>query len=72
MSDAPAAKAAGLKSLPKVIGKPHTHKYDISNDKFAKEDTAFKAACDKVGIKPCARQASKWRNKKGLAYANGR
>ena len=75
-SDAPEKKekvfaaAKGLKSPPKILSRPHVHKYDIHNIQFSKEDAAFLAACTKAGIKPCARQASKWRNKKGLAYAN--
>ena len=30
--------------------------------------TSFKRACDNVGIEPTKRQASKWNNRKGLAY----
>jgi hypothetical protein len=30
--------------------------------------TAFRAACKKAGVMPTARQASKYRNKKGAAY----
>lgn len=29
---------------------------------------SFKKACENVGIEVTARQASKWNNKKGLAY----
>lgn len=79
MSDAPAEKkeraprpATGLKTLPKMTAPGHNHKYDIHNAKFAAEDSTFQAACDKVGIKPTARQASKWRSKKGKAYLEGR
>lgn len=28
----------------------------------------FKGACDRAGIEPTRRQASKWNRKKGLAY----
>lgn len=80
MSDAPEEKkkeraprpATGLKTLPKMSSPGHKHKYDVSNEKFSKEDSALQAACDKVGIKSTARQASKWRNKKGKAYLEGR
>ena len=78
MSDAPEQKekkprpATGLKTLPKMSSPGHKHKYDICNEKFAKEDSAFNQACEKVGIKPTARQASKCRNKKGSAYLQGR
>jgi len=81
MSDAPAEKVAkeraprpatGLRTLPKMTAPGHVHKYDTPNEKFAKEDSTFQQACEKVGIKPTARQASKWRNKKGSAYLNGR
>jgi hypothetical protein len=79
MSDAPVEKkeraarpATGLKTLPKMTSPGHIHKYDVSNEKFAKEDSSFQSACDKVGVKPTTRQASKWRNKKGRAYLEGR
>ena len=35
---------------------------------FAETDKAFINACGEADIKPTARQASKWRNKRGLAY----
>lgn len=35
-----------------------------------KEDGRFQSACAKAGIEPTARQASKWRNQKGKAFAN--
>ena len=78
MSDAPAEKApkvkpaTGLKTLPKMTAPGHRHKYDVHNEKFAKEDQSFQNACDKVGVKPTSRQASKWRNQKGRAYLEGR
>lgn len=62
----------GLKSLPKVSSPGHNHRYEIHNGKFAKENSEFQDACSKVGIKPTARQASKFRNKKGKAYLEGR
>jgi len=38
-----------------------------SNEMFALEDSAFKAACEKAGTNATARQASKFRNGYGLA-----
>ena len=46
--------------------------YTSTNEKFYKEDQQFIKACEEIGIKPTRRQASKWRNKKGLAYLKGR
>jgi hypothetical protein len=37
-----ARPTTGLKTLPKMTAKPHVHKYDIPNEKFAKEDSALK------------------------------
>lgn len=77
MSDAPETKVTfsptkGLKRLPPMTSPGHKHKYEITNEKFAKENMEFQSACDKAGVKPTARQASKWRNKIGLAYLHGR
>ena len=44
--------------------------YDTTNRHFAQTDTGFKAACEEAGIHATGRQASKWRNKKGKAYAH--
>ena len=62
----------GLKKLPPMSNPGHRHKYDLCNEKFSKENMEFQSACDKAGVKPTARQASKWRNKKGLAYTKGK
>lgn len=43
-----------------------------TNADFAATDLAFRAACEKVNVKPTKRQASKWRNRKGQAYKEGR
>lgn len=40
----------------------------LSNSRFAKKDEEFIAWCEFVGIEPTKRQASKFRNRKGLAY----
>ena len=40
----------------------------VSNKAFI-TDAAFVAACENAGVKPTSRQASKFRNKKGAAYA---
>lgn len=47
---------------------PSNEKGYISNAAFAKADQAFQSACQKAGIEPTPRQASKWRRKTGLAY----
>lgn len=44
----------------------------MTNKKFAKENTIFIEACERVGIQPTKRQASKWLNKKGKAFKEGR
>lgn len=46
---------------------------EISNHEFAKTDGGFKAACNRAkeaghNVEPCARQASKWRAGKGIAF----
>ena len=40
----------------------------VTNKAFAKEDGFFKKACEVAGIEVTTRQASKFRNKKGLAF----
>ena len=40
----------------------------MTNREFAKQDTTFKACCEKAKIEPTVRQASKFRAKKGAAY----
>lgn len=42
-----------------------------TNREFAEQDVKFKDACERVETKPTSRQASKYRNKKGLAYKGG-
>lgn len=44
----------------------------MSNVQFAKTDVAFQEACSKAGVEPTPRQASKYRNKQGKAYIEGR
>ena len=39
-----------------------------TNKDFAKKDSVFQAACAKAGVEATARQASKYRMKKGTAY----
>jgi hypothetical protein len=43
-----------------------------TNREFATTDTTFIKACERVGIKPTARQASKWHRRIGLAFTKGR
>lgn len=41
----------------------------ITNRKFSQEDRLFLKACELAGVEPTRRQASKFRNKNGSAYA---
>ena len=43
----------------------------MTNKEFAAQDKKFRAACSAAGIEPTGRQASKYRNKQGLAYRSG-
>ena len=40
----------------------------MTNREFAKQDQTFKMCCEKAGVDPTVRQASKFRAKKGAAY----
>lgn len=40
----------------------------LTNKKFSETIYEFIKACEEAEIKPTIRQASKWRNKKGLAW----
>lgn len=40
----------------------------LNNRKFAETDKKFRELCDKAGTPATKRQASKFRNKRGLAY----
>lgn len=40
----------------------------MTNRKFAEQNKEFIAACRRVEIQPTKRQASKFRNRRGLAY----
>lgn len=51
----------------------------MNNKEFSEKDDGFKLACEKVKLPnhqhkhlSLARQAGKWRRKKGLAYQEGR
>lgn len=39
-----------------------------TNKSFAKTDKVFIEACNRAGVQPTTRQASKYRNRRGLAY----
>ncbi len=43
-----------------------------TNAEYANTVSYFREACARVGIAPTARQASKWRRRRGLAYTQGR
>lgn len=40
----------------------------MTNREFASQDKTFKDACEGAKCDPTSRQASKFRNKKGMAY----
>lgn len=42
--------------------------WEMTNKEFAGEIKAFGEGCRKSNIPPTKRQASKWRNKRGLAF----
>jgi hypothetical protein len=41
----------------------------VTNAEFARTNGQFRAACERAGIEPTRRQASKFRNKTGAAWA---
>jgi len=41
-----------------------------TNKEWAKQEEGFIQTCQRMGTKPTTRQASKWRNGKGLAWKN--
>jgi len=41
-----------------------------SNRHFAEKNARFRQACQNAGVEPTVRQASKFRNGEGKAYAN--
>ena len=43
-----------------------------TNRQFAAENKFFRQCCEVMGLKPNARQASKFRRETGLAYSQGR
>ena len=44
----------------------------MTNREFALKDEKFRAACQRAGIPPTSRQASRWRMKHGKAWNEGR
>lgn len=43
---------------------------EVTNAMFARNDKMFHACCSEAGVESTPRQASKYRNGKGLAYAH--
>lgn len=41
----------------------------MNNKAFSNTVKSFQAACEKAGIAPSKRQASKWRRKTGIAFS---
>ena len=52
----------------RVVSTPDITAERREKNKNTKESRIFQQACESVGIEPTKRQASKWNNKKGLAY----
>jgi len=46
--------------------------FRMTNKRFSETNKEFLAACELSEVKPTPRQASKWRQKKGKAWACGR
>ncbi len=44
----------------------------VTNTDYAKQSGQFAKCCEAAGVKPTARQASKFRNGHGAAYAAGK
>jgi hypothetical protein len=44
----------------------------LTNKEFANSDPGFLEACARVQLKPTKRQASRWRNRKGIAFKEGK
>lgn len=49
-----------------------THAVRAAANQKAFHSEPFRRACETVGLLPTKRQASRWKNKKGLAYLKGR
>jgi hypothetical protein len=56
-------------TIPNPRQKWNPHGEQLNKD-FAESNAEFRLACDDAKIPPTTRQASKWRNKRGLAYMN--
>ena len=52
----------------RVVGTEIKPKYAVKNELFATTNDVFMEACKQAKVKNTTRMASKWRNKKGLAY----
>ena len=61
-------KCQAYKKLIGITSKLKTLNQAESNKLFSRNSNKFKEACDKAGIKPTQRQASKYRNGKGAAF----
>lgn len=44
----------------------------MTNREFSEKNKNFREACEKVGLQPTIRQASKYRRRKGKVYKNFR
>lgn len=57
------------KKLIKVYKEVKSPRHKTTNSDFAKNDVKFIQCCELAGVKPSKRQASKWRNGKGVAFS---
>lgn len=51
---------------------PKDEQRRIDRNRGIQKNDIFKQACKAVGVMPTKRQASKWNNKKGMAYKGRR
>ena len=58
------------KQWPRIVAARKDPPTEQTNRYFAKHNEKFIEACIETGVKATARQASKYRNKKGRAYAS--
>ena len=53
----------------RIQADPIKPKYAIQNSIFAQENEVFVEACNQANVNNTTRMASRWRNKRGTAYA---
>lgn len=58
-----------LRGIDLGVGRRRVHADATSHRDFAATDPQFRAACQRAGVQPTRRQASRWRRKCGSAWA---